>query len=303
MKAALVIRSDKDFTDNFALYVFTGYAFGRFSAIPEPCTRVDFIYKIGSSQFVYENLFFFQVYLIASSRYYDRIKRMIKRWEKHMQNKNAVLFDLDGTLTDPALGITKSVAYALESFGIQTDDLGELYKFIGPPLKDSFMEYCGFNEEQALAGIEKYREYFRDTGIYENKLYPGIKEMLEKLKDNGIKVILATSKPKIFADIILEHFDIMKYFDLTCGCEMDGTRGKKGEVIRYALDTAGIGADSVVMVGDRKHDVIGAKEVGIMCIGVLFGYGGYEELKEAGADEIVETVGELENVLLGGFRR
>ena len=219
-----------------------------------------------------------------------------------MQNKNVVLFDLDGTLTDPALGITKSVAYALESFGIHTDDLGMLCKFIGPPLKDSFMEYYGFSEEQALAGVEKYREYFRDKGIYENKLYPGIKEMLEKLKDNGMKVILATSKPKIFADIILEHFDIMKYFDLVCGCELDGTRGKKSEVIRYALDTAGISEpDSAVMVGDRKHDVIGAKEVGIMCIGVLFGYGGYEELKEAGADEIVETVEELGEVLLNGF--
>lgn len=219
-----------------------------------------------------------------------------------MQNKNVVLFDLDGTLTDPALGITKSVAYALESFGIHTDDLGKLCKFIGPPLKDSFMEYYGFSEEQALAGVQKYREYFGDKGIYENKLYPGVKEMLEKLKDNGMKVFLATSKPKIFADIILEHFDIMKYFDLVCGCELDGTRSKKGEVIRYALDTAGISEpDSAVMVGDRKHDVIGAKEVGIMCVGVLFGYGDYEELQEAGADEIVETVGELGEVLLGGL--
>lgn len=217
-----------------------------------------------------------------------------------MPNIKAALFDLDGTLTDPALGITKSVAYALESFGIHTEDFAGLCKFIGPPLKDSFMEYYGFSEEQALAGIAKYREYFRDTGIYENKVYPGVQEMLEKLKNSGMRLILATSKPKIFADIILEHFGIMKYFELTCGSELDGTRSKKSEVIRYAMETAGLSADSTVMVGDRKHDVLGAKEAGIRCIGVLFGYGSYEELREAGADVIVATVGELGEVLLGG---
>ncbi len=220
-----------------------------------------------------------------------------------MPNIKVVLFDLDGTLTDPALGITKSVAYALESFGIHTQDLGELCKFIGPPLKDSFMEYYGFSEEQAIAGIAKYREYFRETGIYENKLYPGVKEMLEKLKDNGMRLILATSKPKVFADIILEHFDIMKYFELTCGCELDGTRGKKSEVILYAMETAGLSADSTIMVGDRKHDVLGAKEAGIGSIGVLFGYGGYDELREAGADVIVATVWELGEVLLGNIEK
>jgi phosphoglycolate phosphatase len=221
-----------------------------------------------------------------------------------MPEKNTILFDLDGTLTDPALGITKSVAYALESFGIHTGDPKELCKFIGPPLKDSFMEYYGFSEEKALAGVEKYREYFRETGIFENKLYPGIKEMLEKLKAKGMKVILATSKPKVFADIILEHFDIMKYFDLVCGCELDGTRGKKSEVIRYALDTSGVRElDRAVMVGDRMHDVLGAREAGIGCIGVLFGYGGYEELHAAGADVIVGSVEELGELLLGGFRK
>ncbi|HEX2947573.1 MAG TPA: HAD family hydrolase [Clostridia bacterium] len=220
-----------------------------------------------------------------------------------MSEKNVILFDLDGTLTDPAIGITKSVAYALEAFGIHTDDLNKLCKFIGPPLRDSLMEYYGFSEEQALAGIEKYREYFAKTGIYENRLYPGIKDMLEKLKAKGMKVILATSKQKVFADIILEHFGIMQYFDLVCGCELDGTRGRKGEVIRYALETADVKEpDNAVMVGDRKHDVLGAKEAGIACVGVLFGYGGREELHEAGADTIVETVEELSEVLLGGFK-
>lgn len=216
-----------------------------------------------------------------------------------MTGRNVVLFDLDGTLTDPALGITKSVAYALESFGIHTDDPGSLCKFIGPPLKDSFMEYYGFSEEQAMAAVGKYREYFKDTGIYENELYPGIREMLQKLRDSGVMVVLATSKPRIFADIILEYFDIMKYFDLVCGSELDGTRVKKGEVIRYALEKAGVHEpDRAVMVGDRRHDVLGAREAGIGCIGVAFGYGGYDELHEAGADEIANSVEELEKILL-----
>ena len=221
--------------------------------------------------------------------------------ETDMPGTNVVLFDLDGTLTDPALGITKSVAYALESFGIHIEDLGTLCRFIGPPLKDSFMEYYGFSEEQALVAVEKYREYFRDIGIYENELYPGIKEMLQKLKDSGVMVVLATSKPKIFADIILEHFDIMKYFNLVCGSELDGTRVKKGEVISYALEKAGIlEPHMAVMVGDRKHDMLGAKEAGICCIGVTFGYGGFEELNEAGADAIVDSVEELGRMLLCG---
>lgn len=217
-----------------------------------------------------------------------------------MSAYRSILFDLDGTLTDPGAGITKSVNYALESFGIHTDNLNKLCKFIGPPLKDSFMEYYGFTEEQALIAVEKYREYFRDTGIYENALYPGMDGLLRQLKDAGRQLIVATSKPKIFADRIVEYFNIKQYFDLVCGSELDGTRVRKGEVIRYALDMAGVrDLSGAVMVGDRKHDVIGAKEAGIGCIGVLFGYGGYEELHEAGAAAIAETVEELGGVLLG----
>jgi len=217
-----------------------------------------------------------------------------------MKNKTVILFDLDGTLTDPGVGITKSVDYALKSFGIHTEDLSELYKFIGPPLWESFMKFYGFSKAQANLAVEKYREYFADTGIFENEVIDGIDDLLRHLSDAGRRLIVATSKPKIFADRILERFNLMRYFDIVCGSELDGTRVIKGEVIRYALEKAEIADLSrVVMIGDRKHDIIGAKECCIDSIGVLFGYGSYDELSSAGATLIVETVEELENVLLG----
>lgn len=216
-----------------------------------------------------------------------------------MKNKTFILFDLDGTLTDPAVGITKSVNYALEYFGIRTEDLHGLCKFIGPPLKDSFIKYYGFDEARAQLAVEKYREYFRETGIYENELIEGIDTLLSKLSENGKQLIVATSKPKIFADIILKHFGLMKYFGLVCGSELDGTRVKKDEVIAYALEKAGItDLGSSVMIGDREHDIIGARKAGIDCIGVLFGYGSHKELQQAGATLVVDTVEELGAVLL-----
>jgi phosphoglycolate phosphatase len=217
-----------------------------------------------------------------------------------MKNKAYILFDLDGTLTDPSVGITKSVNYALEFFCIHTEDLRELCKFIGPPLMDSFMKYYDFDEDRAVLGVEKYREYFRETGIYENELIEGIDTLLKKLWEDGRQLIVATSKPKVFADIILEHFDLMKYFRLVCGSELDGTRVNKNEVITYALERAGIkDLGKVVMVGDREHDVIGARKAGIECIGVLFGFGSREELLNAGATQVVESVAELGAVLRG----
>lgn len=216
-----------------------------------------------------------------------------------MKNKTFILFDLDGTLTDPAIGITRSVDHALEFFGIRTEDLRELCKFIGPPLKDSFMKYYGFDEAKAALAVEKYREYFRETGIYENELIDGIDTLLGRLVENGKRLILATSKPKVFADIILEHFGLVKYFSIVCGSELDGTRVSKDEVIAYALDKAGItDLSSAVMIGDHEHDVIGARNAGIDCIGVLFGYGSREELQAAGATLLVGAVGELGKVLM-----
>lgn len=212
--------------------------------------------------------------------------------------KQQILFDLDGTLTDPMIGITKSVQYALRAYGIQVERLEDLCPFIGPPLRDSFMKYYGFDPDQATEAIWKYREYFSVTGLYENKEYAGIKEMLEALRDEGKKLYVATSKPELFAKKILEHFQMAEYFTFIGGASMDETRVKKGDVIGYVLEENQItDLSQVVMVGDREHDVIGAKEAGIESVGVLYGYGSREELEEAGANEIVSTVEALRNLL------
>lgn len=215
-----------------------------------------------------------------------------------MNEFNYILFDLDGTLTDPKEGITKSVAYALKSFGIEVEDLNTLCKFIGPPLKESFMKYYGMNSEDGDKAVETYREYFKPYGVYENEVYEGIPELLAGLKLSGKKVVLATSKPTVFARTILEHFDLTQYFDVVVGSELDGTRVAKAEVIEYALQLAGVTDKAqVVMIGDREHDVIGAKKNGVASIGVTYGYGSREEHEACEADVIVESVGELAKVL------
>ena len=216
-----------------------------------------------------------------------------------MKKYKYVLFDLDGTLTDPKEGITKSVAHALKYYGFLVEDLDSLCKFIGPPLKESFMKYYGLTETQGVEAVEKYREYFRPYGVYENKVYEGVDNMLSKLVTSGKKVILATSKPTVFAKVILDHFDLMKYFDVVCGSELNGTRVKKGEVVAYALEQAGVTDKAeAVMVGDREHDIMGAKENGLDSIGVLYGYGDRAEHEAAGADSIVESVTELLSLLI-----
>lgn len=206
----------------------------------------------------------------------------------------AVLFDLDGTVTDPGLGITNSVMYALNKFQIKVDDRTSLYKFIGPPLKESFKDFYGFSDEECSRAIVYYREYYADKGIFENVLYDGMAKLLEQIKDSGRKVILATSKPEEFAVRILKYFQIDQYFDYIAGSNMDETRMKKAEVITYALNSCDItDLSSVVMVGDREHDILGAKEVGINSIGVLYGYGGREELQSAGASYIAEKIEDI----------
>ncbi len=203
-----------------------------------------------------------------------------------------VLFDLDGTLTNPGLGITNSVAYALKKYGIDVKDRTELYKFIGPPLLNSFQDYYGFSEEQAVQAVEYYREYYQKTGIYENYVYEGIPELLKELKAEGITSLVATSKPEPFARLIMEHYHLADYFTYIAGATMDNkTRVKKADVIRYAMQNCEAeDKKKLVMVGDRKHDILGAKEVGMDSIGVLFGYGDREELEQAGATYIAETV-------------
>ena len=205
-----------------------------------------------------------------------------------------ILFDLDGTLTDPAEGITNSVMYALKQYGIEENDRTKLYSFIGPPLVDSFMEKYGFSEEKAREATAYFREYFREKGIFENVPYEGMTECLAALKQRGRTLILATSKPEVFAKMILERFGFAPYFDYVFGASMDETRTRKDEVIAYALSGAGIEDPSdCVMVGDRKHDVLGAKSNGMDAVGVLFGYGSREELTEAGACYIAETVEDI----------
>mgnify|MGYP003308651028 CR=1 FL=1 len=208
-----------------------------------------------------------------------------------------ILFDLDGTLTDPGLGITNSVAYALKRYGIEAENRESLYSFIGPPLKDSFMKYYGFSEEKAMEAIEVYREYFREKGLYENEVYDGIRELLEKIKQSGRKIVLATSKPEEFSIRILEHFDLIKYFHVVAGASMDEKRNKKGDVIRYAMEKGGFTSEKAIMIGDREHDIFGAKENGLPSIGVLYGYGSEDELKAAGADYIAEGVNDIFGIL------
>jgi len=210
-----------------------------------------------------------------------------------------IFFDLDGTLTDSGEGIMNSVQYALKKFGIEERDRERLRLFIGPPLIDSFMRYYGFDHDMAVKGVEYYREYFAPKGIYENRPYDGIPEMMQALKDEGKKLYLATSKPEPYATEIVRHFGLLGFLDGLYGSTMTEERTKKDEVIAYALEKTGIDKSEVIMVGDRNHDIIGAKVNSVFSVGVLFGYGSREELTEAGADVIVETVNDLRNILSG----
>ena len=201
-----------------------------------------------------------------------------------------ILFDLDGTLTDPGEGITNSVAYSLKKFGIEVEDKTELYKFIGPPLVDSFKEFYGFSDDKAWQGVEYYREYFADKGIFENKVYKDITKVLETLRNKGYHLLIATSKPTNYAVKILEEFNLAGYFDFVSGSDMNEKNSNKSEIIRYALDMNNIAPEEAVMIGDRKHDIIGAKANGVHSIGVLYGYGDMQELQMACADDIAQTV-------------
>lgn len=210
-----------------------------------------------------------------------------------------ILFDLDGTLTDPKIGITSCVQYALHKLGIEETDLDKLEPFIGPPLLDSFREFYGFDEEKGQQAVVYYRERFSTVGLFENNIYPGIAQMLERMKQAGRRLAVASSKPVVFVKQILEHFEILSYFDVVVGSELDGTRVKKEEVVEEALRQlrCDVNGHDIVMVGDRKYDIEGAKTYGIDSIGVAYGYAACGELEEAGADVIVETVEELERAL------
>jgi phosphoglycolate phosphatase len=210
-----------------------------------------------------------------------------------------IFFDLDGTLTDPKIGITKSVAYSLKKMRDEEVDPDELTMFIGPPLKESYMEFYGMSENEAEEAIQSFREYFKETGILENQIYEGIEALLKNLKSRGVELMVATSKPTEFAEIILTHFGIRTFFTEVVGSNLDGTRVKKAEVIQEVLNRASIeDKASVIMIGDRKHDILGAKQVGMDSIGVVYGYGSRDELEGAGANWVVESVDELADLLM-----
>ena len=203
------------------------------------------------------------------------------------------LFDLDGTLTDPKVGITKSVRHALARVGVDAPDLDALVVYIGPPLQDSFVSIAGLSEADAAEALIGYREYFADRGLYENEPYVGIADLLTGLADDGWTLAVATSKPTVFAERILDHFGLRAHFAVVAGAELDGSRRHKHDVIDHALVQLGCGPEGCVMIGDREHDVLGAHRHGIPAIGVLWGYGSREELEAAGADRIVATISQL----------
>ena len=210
---------------------------------------------------------------------------------------DTVVFDLDGTVTDPKEGTTGAVAYALRALGREAEPDG-LTAFIGPPLHESFPELCGLNEEETDRAIREFRVYFSSRGWMENVPYEGMAQFLAVLRAAGLRLVIATSKPEEFALRILEHFQLASYFDVICGaCGDDKASADKASVIRRALARAGE-TGRTVMVGDRRYDVAGAHANGIAAIGVLYGYGGREELSAAGADEIAGDLNELESILL-----
>lgn len=217
-----------------------------------------------------------------------------------MDNYKVILFDLDGTLSDPKVGITKSVQYALNRMGIDEPDIDKLECFIGPPLQDSFAEHYNFDETCTQKAIDLYRERFKEKGMFENELYSNIPLLLKSLKEQGYTLIVATSKPTVFAEQILKYFKIEQYFQLIVGSNLDGTRTSKTEIIQYILDKYNEHKLSeFIMIGDRKHDIIGASNTGIDSIGVTYGYGSFEELSHSNPTHIVRSVNQLKDSLMG----
>ena len=217
-----------------------------------------------------------------------------------------ILFDLDGTLTESHPGIIRSIQHALEKMGLPVLPEKDLMPFVGPPLRDSFVDIIHMTEEEASLAIACYREYFSTKGKYENSVYDGIPELLERLREEGYRLGIASSKPETFVRDILDHFGLTRYFHIICGAAMDGSLSEKPDIIRYALRQSGYDMDDaavlrreVVMVGDRKYDVTGAHAMGMSAIGVTWGYGSREELEESGADALAADPEELYRRIAG----
>ncbi|MGE6256802.1 HAD family hydrolase [Heyndrickxia sporothermodurans] len=217
-----------------------------------------------------------------------------------MGKYKVILFDLDGTLSDPKVGITKSVQYALQEMRIIEPDIDKLDCFIGPPIQVSFAEYYNFDEVQTLKAIDLYREIYKEKGMFENELYSDIPLLLKSLKEQGLTLVVATSKLTIFAEQILKYFNIDQYFQLIVGSNLDGTRTSKTEIIQYILKKyKEHNLSNFIMIGDRKYDIIGANNTEIDSIGVTYGYGSYEELSQSNPTYIAQNVDQLKDILMG----
>ncbi|PWB31627.1 HAD family hydrolase [Pseudomonas sp. SDI] len=213
----------------------------------------------------------------------------------HQQN---ILFDLDGTLTDPREGITRSIQYALAKLGIDEPDLTKLEHFIGPPLLQAFQQFYGFDEAKAWDALNFYRERFKVSGLYENLVFDGIGALLGDLQGQGRTLYIATAKPWIYAREIARHFDFAKHFKVIYGSELDGTRTNKVELIRHLLDEERLDPAQTLMIGDRKHDLIGAHSNGLQAVAVGYGFGSFEELTAQAPAYHVASVSELHQAFL-----
>jgi phosphoglycolate phosphatase len=211
---------------------------------------------------------------------------------------DVILFDLDGTLTDPKIGITRSIQHGLSSIGIMEDNLDTFVSLIGAPIFECLRTRYSLSEPQVQRVVEFYRRYYSDTGIYENAVYPGIPELLRELSGQGRELLLATVKPTVFAGRVLERFGLRGYFGTIAGSKLDSAGFSKTEIIRHALaHVPDVSRQRIVMVGDRRHDVVGARSNGIACIAVAYGYGTFEELEEANPTHLARSVPDLRALL------
>ena len=211
------------------------------------------------------------------------------------------LFDLDGTISDSGQGIINGIKFALNKIDVRVPEDHDWVRYLGPPLRDCFVDFLGLPDDEVDAAIDAYVEYYRNGGMYENELYPGIPGLLDALHEAGLTMAVATSKRRFMADGILEHFGLRSNFAAVGGADPDGANGRKHEVIERMLEQLGVEHDDrchVVMIGDREHDILGASGLGLRTIGVRWGYAEPGELERAGADDVVDTIDELRSLLL-----
>ncbi|HJC75338.1 MAG TPA: HAD family hydrolase [Candidatus Mediterraneibacter faecavium] len=213
-------------------------------------------------------------------------------------NYKTAIFDLDGTITDSGPGIMNAIRYAVKKRGLPDVPEEVLRSFIGPPLKEQFRSVFGLSDEEGTIMVATYREYYGEKGIFENRVYDGVPEVFQKLQEAGVRILMATSKPEKYAKQIAEHFGFAKYFDFIGGACMDGRRTDKHDVIEYVIDSCKVCRENTVMIGDRRHDMIGASKAGIRSIGALYGYGSRDELEKAGADMIAVTPDDISKLIL-----